>query len=139
MREQLPDLPELEPEALAELRTIRLIAGFIGGATDTAAPAANGAHAPLPTPAPAPQPTAGTNGTGGVTEDMLRALISDKTGYPPEMLEVDMDLEGELGIDSIKQVEILSAVRESVPELPEIESEQLGELRTIRGIVDFFR
>ena len=50
-----------------------------------------------------------------------------------------MDLEGELGIDSIKQVEILSTLREQVPGLPDLESEQLAEMRTIRKIADFFQ
>ncbi|MFG5380679.1 phosphopantetheine-binding protein, partial [Yoonia sp. R2-816] len=37
-------------------------------------------------------------------------IVADKTGYPADMLDVEMDLEAELGIDSIKQVEILSAL-----------------------------
>ena len=71
-------------------------------------------------------------------QSRVRSLIADKTGYPPEMLEDDMDLEGELGVDSIKQVEILSALREAMPNLPEVEPEQIAELRSIRKIADFF-
>ena len=41
----------------------------------------------------------------------LRALIADRTGYPPEMLAEDLDLEADLGIDSIKRVEIVGALR----------------------------
>ena len=70
--------------------------------------------------------------------EIVRGLIADKTGYPPEMLEDDMDLEGELGVDSIKQVEILSALREQMPNLPEVDPEQIAELRSIRKIADFF-
>ena len=40
----------------------------------------------------------------------LIAIVADLTGYPEEMLEMDMDIEADLGIDSIKRVEILSAV-----------------------------
>jgi len=54
------------------------------------------------------------------------------------MLEDDMDLEGELGVDSIKQVEILSSLRDQFPSLPEVDPEHLSELRTIRKIADFF-
>ncbi len=32
--------------------------------------------------------------------------MSERTGYPAEMLGLDADLEGDLGIDSIKRVEI---------------------------------
>ena len=35
------------------------------------------------------------------------------TGYPVEMLELDMTLDNDLGIDSIKRVEILSALQKS--------------------------
>ena len=41
-------------------------------------------------------------------------------------------------VDSIKQVEILSALREQMPNLPEVEPEQIAELRSIRKIADFF-
>lgn len=69
---------------------------------------------------------------------LVRGIIADKTGYPEDMLDPDMDLEGELGVDSIKQVEILSALREQHPDLPEVDPEVLVELRTIRAIADFF-
>ena len=69
---------------------------------------------------------------------MATATTLLRPGYPPEMLEDDMDLEGELGVDSIKQVEILSALREQMPNLPEVEPEQIAELRSIRKIADFF-
>ncbi len=147
LRESMPDLPEVEPEQIAELRTIRKIADFLapaGFASATPAPApmangnghaapnGNGSHAPA---AAAPAPAAPT----GDMTDLVRNLIAEKTGYPPEMLEDDMDLEGELGVDSIKQVEILSALRETMPNLPEVEPEQIAELRSIRKIADFFQ
>lgn len=148
LREEMPGLPEVEPEKLAELRTIRLIAGFIGHGLNGQAPAASAPVAapqiaPTPTPAPAPVPVpvnGHSNGAGDgvISTDTIRALIAEKTGYPADMLDIDMDLEGELGIDSIKQVEILSSLRETMPGLPEIETEQLGEMRTIRKIADFF-
>lgn len=83
-----------------------------------------------------PETAAATN--TGISTDAVRELISEKTGYPTEMLEQDMDLEGELGVDSIKQVEILSAIQDRYPDLPEVDPETLIELRTIRNIVDFF-
>ena len=158
LRESMPELPEVEPEQIAELRTIRKIADFLApssAAPVTAAPAPNGtshhangngngnghgyhaASVPAPTPAPAPQPAPASAPQGDMA-DLVRGLIADKTGYPPEMLEDDMDLEGELGVDSIKQVEILSALREAMPNLPEVEPEQIAELRSIRKIADFF-
>ncbi|MCF8053249.1 MAG: acyltransferase domain-containing protein, partial [Desulfobacterales bacterium] len=43
-------------------------------------------------------------------EQILLAVVSELTGYPAEMIEGDMDIEADLGIDSIKRVEILSTV-----------------------------
>jgi acyl carrier protein len=52
------------------------------------------------------------------------------------MLRLDMNLEADLGIDSIKRVEILSALREQAPELPEPDAETLGKLNTLGQIVE---
>ena len=48
-----------------------------------------------------------------------------------------MQLDADLGIDSIKRVEILSALQERVPGLPVLKPEQLGSIRTLRAIADF--
>ena len=45
-----------------------------------------------------------------VASELVR-LVAERTGYPPEMLGVDADLEADLGIDSIKRVEILGAAQ----------------------------
>ena len=39
-------------------------------------------------------------------EARLLDVVSERTGYPTDMLSLDADLEGDLGIDSIKRVEI---------------------------------
>lgn len=135
LRDRLPHLPEIEPERLVDLRTIAAIAAMIDAASP-GAPAAPAAPHLNGTPPPA---TAAVRApSGAVSADVIRALIADKTGYPTDMLEDDMDLEGELGVDSIKQVEILSALRDQYPSLPEVDPEHLAELRTIRKIADFF-
>ncbi|MEL6930952.1 MAG: acyltransferase domain-containing protein, partial [Cyanobacteria bacterium J06600_6] len=71
-----------------------------------------------------------------LTQSLLE-IVSDKTGYPLEMLELDMDLEADLGIDSIKRVEILGAMQESFPDLPPVDSEDLMELRTLAQIATY--
>jgi polyketide-type polyunsaturated fatty acid synthase PfaA len=136
LRERLPHLPEIDPEQLVELRTINAIAAMIGGSAPAQVAAAPAPVAP-PATVTAPAPVANGNGNG-ITPDVIRALVADKTGYPSSMLEDDMDLEGELGVDSIKQVEILSALRDQHPSLPEVDPEAIAELRTIRKIADFF-
>ena len=39
----------------------------------------------------------------------LLQIVSERTGYPTEMLDLDLNIEADLGIDSIKRVEILGA------------------------------
>ncbi|MEH6409089.1 MAG: phosphopantetheine-binding protein [Hyphomonas sp.] len=137
LRERMPHLPEIDPEQLVELRTINAIATMIGGSAPGVAAPAPVAAAPSPVAPPAAVSAPTSNGNG-ITPDVIRALVADKTGYPSSMLEDDMDLEGELGVDSIKQVEILSALRDQHPSLPEVDPEAIAELRTIRKIADFF-
>src|SRR6185437_9318805 len=70
-------------------------------------------------------------------ETVLLEVIAEKTGYPTEMLELDMALDADLGIDSIKRVEILSALQERLPEAPVIKPEHLGTLHNLRQIAAF--
>jgi NAD(P)-dependent dehydrogenase (short-subunit alcohol dehydrogenase family)/acyl carrier protein len=55
------------------------------------------------------------------------------------MIGMDMELEADLGIDSIKRVEILAAVREQTPGLPDLNPTALASLRTVGQIVDHLR
>ena len=63
-------------------------------------------------PEPQPEPPAASPGVS--LHETLLALISKRTGYPPEMLELDQNLEADLGIDSIKRAEIFGALLEHV-------------------------
>lgn len=67
----------------------------------------------------------------------ILSVVSEKTGYPIEMLKLDMDMEADLGIDSIKRVEIMSAIQEKFPYLPTVPPEELGKFKTLRNIIDF--
>ncbi len=70
-------------------------------------------------------------------------LVSERTGYPPEMLDPALDLESDLGIDSIKRVEIFSNFKRLLPEEMqeklEGDLEELGGLRTLEAISDWIR
>ncbi len=68
----------------------------------------------------------------------LLEVVSDKTGYPVDMLDVNMDLEADLGIDSIKQVQIFATVQEEFSNI-ELDTEMLGELRTIAQIIEYMK
>ena len=79
-------------------------------------------------------------------EQLIEALVSivaDRTGYPPEMLDPTLDLEADLGIDSIKRVEILNSFRKLLPEEKQnsLEDgiERLAGVKTLQGIMDWIR
>ncbi|WP_189808690.1 type I polyketide synthase, partial [Streptomyces toxytricini] len=95
-----------------------------------AAPKAAPAPAPAPAPVSAPQAPAGA----GVA-DVLLEVVSEKTGYPADMLDLDMDIEADLGIDSIKRVEIMGVLQERAGATVTAGPEQLAELRTLRDII----
>ena len=68
--------------------------------------------------------------------EVVLAIVSEKTGYPADMLGLEMEMEAELGIDSIKQVEILAALQAKFPGAPEIPASELAGLRTLQDVVD---
>jgi NAD(P)-dependent dehydrogenase (short-subunit alcohol dehydrogenase family) len=53
------------------------------------------------------------------------------------MLGLDLALDADLGIDSIKRVEILSALQERLPDAPAVKPEHLGTLHTLRHLAAF--
>ncbi|MCH9770340.1 MAG: hypothetical protein K0U12_05615, partial [Gammaproteobacteria bacterium] len=65
-------------------------------------------------------------------------VVAEKTGYPSHMINMDMDMESDLGIDSIKRVEILSGVQSKVPNLPKLDPNRMTALKTLNEIVEYF-
>jgi len=70
-------------------------------------------------------------------EDLLFSLISERTGYPPEVLSMDQNLEVDLGIDSIKRVEIFGAMARRLELTDDKSLEALSVLKTLGEIVRF--
>ncbi|AUS80084.1 beta keto-acyl synthase [Actinoalloteichus sp. AHMU CJ021] len=69
-------------------------------------------------------------------EETLLSVVADRTGYPVDVLNLDMELEADLGIDSIKKVEVFSSLRELVGELAQDELAEWARLRTLREVAD---
>jgi acyl transferase domain-containing protein/NAD(P)H-dependent flavin oxidoreductase YrpB (nitropropane dioxygenase family)/NADP-dependent 3-hydroxy acid dehydrogenase YdfG/acyl carrier protein len=80
--------------------------------------------------------------SGAALQDMLISLITERTGYPADLVDPDLDLEADLGIDSIKRAEIAGAVASRL-EMPvdadDSMIEGLVKARTVRGIVDWLQ
>ena len=63
-------------------------------------------------------------------------MIAEKTGYPTDMLELDLDMEADLGIDTVKQAELFAAIREHY-DIPRKENLSLKDYPTIRHCIKF--
>src|SRR5207302_4119895 len=94
-------------------------------------------HASAMGPARPPFRGAEPDSTGAAVADLLLAVVAEKTGYPAEALRLDMELDADLGIDSIKRVEIFSALQERLPDAPAVTTEQMPSLRTLADVVKF--
>ena len=57
-------------------------------------------------------------------------VVAEKTGYPADVLDLDMQLDADLGIDSIKRVEILSALQDRLPGLPALKPDNWARSAT---------
>ena len=86
----------------------------------------------------APEPSTPSPHTSKVTASDLRNVLLDAicevTGYPAEVISPDLDLEADLGIDSVKQMQALGTVAEQIGVQPE--SLDLSQAHTLRQIVD---
>ncbi|MCW5313588.1 acyltransferase domain-containing protein [Nostoc sp. KVJ3] len=161
LQEMYPNLPKPNLEELSEKRTIGQVVEYLQShasksvsveiaihevpqATEIpveVAPVVEVVIAPEPSVVIAftPEPEPAISDEFANLGETLLAITSDKTGYPVEMLELEMDMEADLGIDSIKRVEILGAMQEMYPNLPKPNIEELGDLRTIGQIVDYLQ
>ncbi|MDN3614467.1 type I polyketide synthase [Vibrio gallaecicus] len=130
VQDELPTLPELNPEDLAECRTLGEIVAYMNSKLPASAPVSSQAAVVAPA-------TASNGLDPAVVQKTMLEVVAEKTGYPTEMLDLAMDMEADLGIDSIKRVEILGTVQDELPTLPELNPEDLAECRTLGEIVDY--
>ncbi len=151
------DVTPTDDLTLDDFPTLRHIVEFLAKApTKEGAPVATTAAAsqiaPPPQPAPAPiaqpgapapvaQPaTSATAKDASVNlaelEQFLINFVVEQTGYPPEVVELDADLEADLGIDSIKKAQMFGELQEYFDVTP-TDDLTLDDFPTLRHIVEF--
>ncbi len=107
-----------------------------------AVPAAAAAVAPAavaPAPAPVisrPAASAPKEEPADPVKEQVLALVAEKTGYPVDMLALDLDLEADLGIDTVKQAEVFAAIRETYA-IPREETRKLRDYPTLGHVIRF--
>jgi acyl transferase domain-containing protein/NAD(P)-dependent dehydrogenase (short-subunit alcohol dehydrogenase family)/acyl carrier protein len=124
LQDRLPDLKAPGPEQLGSFQTLRSIAAFIDQAEVGPLEAEPAGTSRQPT----------TDSSSELARAVLET-VAEKTGYPVEMLELDMRLDADLGIDSIKRVEILSALQDRFPQLPALGPERVGALGSLHDVL----
>ena len=74
--------------------------------------------------------------TGDAVKERVLALVVEKTGYPKDMLDLDLDLEADLGVDTVKQAELFAAIRE-IYSIPRDENRKLRDYPTLAHVIRF--
>ena len=143
---EIYNIPRDENRKLRDYPTLAHVIRFVHekrpdrNATVSATPAATKFEAPKPAPvptakAPANPPTLQTQSDDAVKERIL-ALVVEKTGYPKDMLDLDLDLEADLGVDTVKQAEMFAAIRE-IYNIPRDENRKLRDYPTLAHVIRF--
>ncbi len=83
-----------------------------------------------------PPVAAATAPAGDSVKERILALVVEKTGYPPDMLDLDLDLEADLGVDTVKQAEMFAAIRE-IYSIPRDENRKLRDYPTLSHVIRF--
>lgn len=121
-------IPRIEGLKIADFPTIEHIIGFVRQYTENGEPASHEVTSTEPSFAQAL--------SGEEVREKILSLLSRKTGYPADMLDTGLDLEADLGIDTVKQAEFISEVREAF-QIPRIEGLKIADFPTIGHIIGF--
>nr|MDJ0919197.1 SDR family NAD(P)-dependent oxidoreductase [Woeseiaceae bacterium] len=129
------DIPRDENLQLSEFPTLAHVVGFVRERRpDQPTPIATTPQQAAPEPATT---SAGTPSSDGVEDQVIR-IVAEKTDYPPDMLDLDLDLEADLGVDTVKQAEVFAEIRGHY-DIPRDENLQLSEFPTLAHVVGFVR
>ncbi|NPV56114.1 MAG: acyltransferase domain-containing protein, partial [Anaerolineae bacterium] len=112
----------------------------VASAATAAFAAANASAMPVPgiiAPAsPTAVPASAPAASSAAVKDFVLQMVSQKTGYPVEMLDLELDLEADLGVDTVKQAELFAAIRTHYNILRR-EDLRLSDYNTLAKVVDF--
>ncbi|MFF0740142.1 SDR family NAD(P)-dependent oxidoreductase [Streptomyces sp. NPDC004111] len=119
---------------------------YLGGGSTGSAPVTTLPGAPVTAAAPgrpgnvhgsvpAEPAAAGGPGAGAGPAPSVLELVARRTGYPPAMLDPDLDLEAGLGVDSLKRTEMAATLLGDAADGASVGA--LSDLRTIREMTDW--
>src|SRR5262245_56599685 len=117
LQARFPGAPEIPASELAGLRTLQDVVDSVAGLTSD-------------------DRTEHVVGVQQSAGEVVLAIVAVRTGYPADMLGLDMEMEAALGIDSTTLVRTLAALQARFPGAPEIPASELAGLRTLQDVVD---
>ncbi|MFZ0546262.1 MAG: SDR family NAD(P)-dependent oxidoreductase [Candidatus Promineifilaceae bacterium] len=138
------DIPRREDLSLRDYNTLERVIGFV----EEMRPDLKSAVLPAPVTPPvetlpivehmvAAPPQTTSNGADLVVSKVL-AIVAEQTGYPEDMLDLDLDLEADLGIDTVKQAETFAAIRKEF-DIPRREDLSLRDYNTLERVIGFVK
>jgi malonyl CoA-acyl carrier protein transacylase/NAD(P)-dependent dehydrogenase (short-subunit alcohol dehydrogenase family) len=140
------NIPRDENVKLRDYPTLAHVIRFVYERRPDLSGAAPSAPAVAEPPAPAPSPvtpadvSAAQSPTNVITDDSIKEkvleIVAEKTGYPKDMLDLDLDLEADLGIDTVKQAEMFAAIRAAY-NIPRDENVKLRDFPTLAHVIKF--
>src|SRR6202007_138867 len=138
---EIYNIPRDENRKLRDYPTLARVIQFVYekrpdlAAPTTLAPAAESKAGFQPIAAEPQAPATQANTTDAV-KDRILALVVEKTGYPSEMLALELDLEADLGIATVKQQEMFASIRE-IYNIPRDENRKLRDYPTLAHVIRF--
>jgi 3-oxoacyl-(acyl-carrier-protein) synthase/acyl carrier protein/NAD(P)-dependent dehydrogenase (short-subunit alcohol dehydrogenase family) len=139
------DIPRDENRKLRDYPTLAHVIRFVYEKRPdlAAAPAAAKEEVKLTAPTttvvaekPAPPAASAQVAAGDAVKERILALVVEKTGYPKDMLDLDLDLEADLGVDTVKQAEMFAAIRAAY-DIPRDENRKLRDYPTLAHVIRF--
>lgn len=133
------DIPRRGDLKLRDYPTLKHVVGFVREMRpDLAQLATDGRpQAALPPATAQPASAAGRASSDPVMEQVL-SIVAEKTGYPRDMLDLDLDMEADLGIDTVKQAETFAAIRAAF-DIPRRDDLKLRDYPTLKHVIQFVR
>ncbi len=129
------DIPRREDLRLSDYNTLAKVIEFMQGALGETAHSQRVVSGPMVAPQIS-MPAAVPMVSSAAVHDFVLQAVSEKTGYPVEMLDLELDLEADLGIDTVKQAELFATIRSHF-DIPRREDLRLSDYNNLTKVIGF--
>jgi acyl carrier protein len=132
------DIPRQDNLQLRDYPTLAKVIEFVKEMRPDLVVTAQAATLPTPIVEPNTKYRAPSTETGDPIQEQVLSIVAEQTGYPTDMLELDLDLEADLGVDTVKQAETFLAIRQAF-DIPRQDNLQLRDYPTLAHVISFVK